>query len=105
MKSKLQEILEDMFAEAKAKAGQKVVRKLGRGLRIEMICVNSGATSAIWLAITRDDTFPSLKEWETVTNNFPYQVPKVEPASDRSGGRYSISARFALARTVQMKFF
>src|SRR3990172_3955383 len=99
MKNKLQEILEDMFAEAKAKARQKVVRKLGRGLRIEIICVNSN----VWLAITRDDTFPSLKEWETVTNNFPYQVPKVEPTSDRSGGRYSISARFALARTVQMK--
>lgn len=100
MKSKLHEILEDQFAEAKAKAGQKIVRRLGRGLRIEMTCVNS----SVWLAITRDGNFPSLKEWETVTNHFPYQVPKIEPTPDRSGSRYSMSARFALARTVQMKF-
>jgi len=100
MKSKLHEILEDQFAEAKAKAGQKIVRRLGRGLRIEMTCVNG----SVWLAVTRDDTFPSIKEWETVTSHFPYQVPKVEPTSDRSGGRFSISARFALARTMQMKF-
>lgn len=100
MKSKLYEILEDQFVEAKAKAGQKVVRRLGRGLRIEMTCVNS----SVWLAITRDDTFPSLKEWETVTNHFPYPVPNVEPTSDRSGSRYSISARFTVSRAVQMKF-
>jgi len=100
MKSKLQEILEDQLVEAKAKGGQKVVRKLGRGLRIEMTYVNGN----VWLAITRDDTFPSLKEWETVTGNLPCQVPKVEPTSDHSGGRYSISARFALGRAVQMKF-
>jgi len=97
--NRLHEILEDQLAEAKAKAGQKIVRKLGRGLRIELICVNSN----VWLAITRDDKFPSLKEWETVTSHFPCQVPKVEPTSDQSGSRYMISARFALKRAEQMK--
>ena len=98
--TRLQEILEDQLVEAKGKAGQKVIRKLGRGLRIELICVNSN----VWLAITRDDKFPSLKEWETVTNSFPCQVPKVETTSDQNGSRYSISARFALERAVQLKF-
>lgn len=100
MKNRLQEILEDQLVEAKAKAGQKVVRKLGRGLRIELMCFKSD----VHLAITRDDKFPSLKEWETVMKSFPCQVPKVEPTSDQSGSRYCISARFALERTVQMKF-
>jgi len=100
MKNRLQEILEDQLVEAKAKAGQKVIRKLGRGLRIELTCVNG----SVWLAITRDDKFPSLKEWEAVTNSFPSRVPTVEPTSDQSGRRYSISARFALERAVQLKF-
>lgn len=98
--SRLHEILEDQFAEAKAKAGQKIVRRLGRGLRIEMMCVKSD----VHLTITRDDKYPSLKEWETVTSCFPYTVQKVQPTPGQNGSRYSMSARFALQRAEQLKF-
>jgi hypothetical protein len=100
MSSRLQEILEDQFAEAKAKAGQKVVRKLNKGLRIEMSYLNNKVT----LVITRDEKYPSLQEWETVLNLFPYPVPTVEPVWEQQGSRYCIFARFALERMVQMKF-
>ena len=98
--SKLHEILEDQLAEAKAKAGQTVVRKLYKGLRIELL----STTGQIALTITRDDKFPSLEEWETVTRHFPYQVPKVIPAPEQKGSRYTISARFASQSIMQMKF-
>jgi len=98
--NRLHEILEDQFAEAKAKAGQKVVRKLGRGLRIELVYLKSD----VHLAITRDDKFPSLKEWETVMSHFPYTVQKVQPVPEQNGSRYRMSARFALQRAEQLKF-
>ena len=99
MSDKLSEIINDQLIEARAKAGQKIIRKLGRGLRIEMTCINSN----VWLAVTRDDKFPSLQEWETVKSHFPYELPKAEPTSDREGSRYSIRARFALPRAAQLK--
>lgn len=98
--NRLHEILEDQFVEAKAKSGQKIVRKLGRGLRIELMCVKSD----VHLEITRDDKFPSLQEWAAVTNAFPYTVPKVQPTPEQKGSRYSMSARFALQRAEQLKF-
>ncbi len=98
--TRLQEILEDQLAEAKAKAGQKIVRRLGRGLRIEMIYLNNN----VYLILTRDDKFPSIQEWKTVTNHFPALVQNVEPTTEQNGSRYSMSARFALRRVEQLKF-
>ncbi len=98
--NRLHEIIEDQFAEAKAKAGQKIIRRLGRGLRIEMTYINRD----VQLAITRDDKYPSLQEWATVTSHFPCSVQKVEPTPDQNGSRYTLSARLALARAEQLKF-
>ena len=98
--TRLQEIVEDQLVEARAKGGQKVVRKLGRGLRIEMVCINGN----VYLTLTRDDKFPSIQEWETVTRSFPYEVPKVDPIPSQNGSRFTITARFALKRAEQMKF-
>jgi len=98
--SRLQEIIEDQLAEARAKGGQKIVRKLGRGLRIEMVCSNAN----VYLTLTRDDKFPSLQEWETVTRSFPYEVPRIDPIPGQNGSRFTITARFASKRAEQMKF-
>jgi len=100
--SKLSEILEDQLAEAKAKAGTIIIRKLYKGLRIEMTAISN----EIRLTLTRDDQYPSMQEWDTVTKHFPYVVPKIMPNTEQKGSRFTISARFPNARTIQqIKFF
>ena len=99
--NKLAQILEDQLAEARAKAGSIIVRKLGKGLRIELMCVSN----EIRLTLTRDDQYPSMQEWETVCKYFPFQVEKTAPIGEQKGSRYQISARFANQHTIQAKFF
>ena len=70
--TRLAEILEDQLAEAKAKAGSIIVRRLYHGLRIELLCVHRTGDAAqvsneVRLTLTRDDQYPSIQEWETVT--------------------------------------
>lgn len=99
--SKLTSILEDMLAQAKKQAGVAVRRTLGRGLRIELMCVSSD----VRLTLGREGQFPSREEWQTVTDHFPYPVPKgIEPAPDQRGNQFTITARFASQRVMQMKF-
>ena len=99
--TRLHEILEDQLAEAKAKAGTKIVRKLQQGLRVELLCVSND----VRLTITRDNTYPSIKEWETVLKFFPYPIlASVTPESKQEGSRYTLTARFASQRVMQMKF-
>ena len=99
--SRLAKILEDQLAEAKAKAGSIIIRKLNHGLRIELMCVSS----EVRLTLTRDDKYPSIQEWETVMKYFPFEVEKISPVGEQKGGRYIISARFANQRSIQAKFF
>lgn len=101
MSAKLAQILEDQYIEAKAKAGQTVVRKLSKGLRIEILMQT---TNEVRLTLTRDDTYPSPEEWKTVVRFFPFQVPNVIPNAERKGSRYLITARFASQRVMQLKF-
>lgn len=99
--SKLSYILEDQLAEAKKRAGVKAVRKLYGGLRIEITVVSTD----VRLTLVREDQFPSVQEWMTVLNHFPYQVPKTDPEPRQEGGRFTISARIPSERVVQGKFF
>ncbi len=101
MSGKLAQILEDQYTEAKAKPGLKIIRKLQKGLRIEMLLPT---TAELRLSITRDDKFPSIQEWETVTRYLPFEVPKLEPAAKMDGPRFVITARFTTPRVMQMKF-
>ena len=97
----LHEILEDQLAEAKAKAGTKIVRKLKQGLRVELLCMSND----VRLTITRDNTYPSMKEWETIVKFFPYPIPtSVQPEPKQEGSRCTLTARFASQRVAQMKF-
>jgi len=99
--NKLAQILEDQLAEAKAKAGSIIVRRLNHGLRIELLCVSN----EIRLTLTRDDKYPSMQEWQTVLKYFPFQVEKTAPIGEQKGGGFTIGARFANQRTIQAKFF
>lgn len=99
--SKLTLLLEDQLAEARTNAGRKIVRRLPGGLRIEIECVSND----VRLTLTRDDTFPSIQEWLTLIDHFPYAVPKSMPEHKREGSRYTITARFPSERTIQTKFF
>ncbi len=99
--SKLTEILEDQLAEAKAKAGTKIIRKLGHGLRIELMQVSN----EVQLTLTRDNQYPSMQEFVTVMAHFPYSVEKVTPIPEQKGSRYTVSARLIRSqRPMQMKF-
>lgn len=100
--SKLSQILEDQLAEAKQKAGSPIVRRLYSGLRIEILCVSNDVT----LTLTRDNTYPSMSEWDTVLKHFPFVPPKIMPQTQQAGSRYTIYARFPSERTIQqVKFF
>ena len=102
MSNKLSAILEDQLAEAKAKAGTIIIRKLYNGLRIEITAISN----EIRLTLTRDDKYPSIQEWDTVTKYFPYTVPKIMPNIEQKGSRFTISARFPSERSIQqIKFF
>jgi len=97
--SKLHEILEDQIASARKSAGQKIIRKLKNGLRIEIVYVNT----VVYLTLTRDNQFPSTQEWQTVLRHLPFAVPHTEPATDRSGPRHTLTARLPIT-AEQIKF-
>ena len=99
--SKLAHILEGQLTEAINHAGAPIIRRLYSGLRIEIMVVSND----VKLTLTRDNTYPSLAEWDTVLKHFPYNVPKLLPENKQQGSRYTISARFPSERTMQQKFF
>ena len=65
---KLQQILNQMYQDALAHSYLPQKRKLKNGLLISLTCHSSGCT----LKLSRDTTFPSAQEWDTVIKNFPY---------------------------------
>jgi hypothetical protein len=94
--SALTQILEDMLAETKAKG--RANRKLKSGLHIEMFNTPASVRLLLW----RDTAAPSISEWDTVVRHFPYNMPKVTPEPDNTGGRFGI--RGTLPRSSQLSF-
>ena len=68
--SKLDDMLQQMLDEAKARDKVPQKRKLGNGLHITLTAYRE----SVILAISRDTTFPSEQEWKTVCNHFPYYI-------------------------------
>lgn len=99
--SALSNILEDQLADARRRAGTKIVRRLKNGLRIEITHIYN----TVMLCLTRDQTYPSLQEWETVLRHFPYRTPKTEPQRLQQGSRFTIYAELPTQREAQTKFF
>ena len=98
--SKLHNILEDQLAAARQNAGQKIIRKLKNGLRIEIVYIDT----VVYLTLTRDDIFPSMQEWDTVVKYLPFATPKIFPATDQNGPRHTLTARMPIT-AEQRKLF
>jgi len=96
--SKLNEILEDQHTEARREQGRTIVRKLYRGLRVEMTC----AVNDVVIAITRDDVFPSDLEWKTICEHLPFFSEKVQPFRVQQPGRFILTG--TLKPVNQVKF-
>jgi hypothetical protein len=50
-------------------------RKLKSGLTIKITVYTTNVT----ILLARDNTYPSLKEWKTMLEHFPYKVENGEP--------------------------
>lgn len=98
--SRLAQILEDQFAEAKRRAGTKIVRRLSKGLRVGMNYVRGN----IVLGLARDDAYPSAQEWQTVCKHLPFVPEKTEPTQTKSNGRYVLYGELRIPQTQQIKF-
>jgi hypothetical protein len=98
MPSRLSEILEDMLSEAKAKT--KSYRRLGRGLSVELKVMQHEVT----VTLEREDVYPSTQEWDTIMKHFPYNTPRILPATSQRGNRLCITGKVPTQRAAQMKF-
>jgi len=73
--SALCQMLSDMLFDAETLKKQPITKKLRNGLRISVF----NDLSCTVLTIARDDAYPSLVEWNTVLQHYPYHVARVEP--------------------------
>lgn len=85
MAGKLQQVLDQMYRMAYQRAAVPQKRKLKMGLHISLTSFPEGVT----LIISRDETYPSPREFETVLKNFPYFTGAVHPVQviDQDGRR------------------
>jgi hypothetical protein len=81
MSNILKSILAEMLDAAEKAPGEPVMRRLSRGLQVD-IKVENGKT---YLQISRSNQWPNDKEWEYVLKSWPYPV-MVQPTqtSDRT---------------------
>lgn len=100
MPSKLQSLLTQMLTDGQQRAQVPQKRKLQSGLHVTVTCHAKGVT----LAIARDNVYPSVKEWETVLNHFPYFVGKPQPIYHiDSTGRKAFRAELPTRQAVAQK--
>jgi len=82
----LTKILEQMLFDART-SGLPQIRKLKSGLFIKIIVYTTNVT----VVLARDNTYPSLKEWKTVLDHFPYKVENGEPVENiNKNGKYTL---------------
>jgi hypothetical protein len=86
----LAKTLDQFVRRAEAHPGLPVRQPLGKGLRVDVM-VQAGETH---LQISRDNVWPSAKEWSTVTRDFPTLVPNVIAKRIFDGGRYYLKAHW-----------
>lgn len=82
--------IDQMVKEATTHPGTPYRRPLARGLRVDVM-VTDGETH---LQISRDNTWPSVKEWQTVTGLWPSPVPSLAPRRSYTDGRYYLMAKW-----------
>jgi len=83
--------LDQLVKRAEEHPGQAQRQPLAHGLRVDVM-VKDGQT---YLQISRDSTWPSAREWGTVTRDFPSPVPNVAAKRIHDGHRYYLKAQWA----------
>lgn len=90
--------IDQMVKDAEAHPGKPYRRPLARGLRVDVL-VKDGE---MHLQISRDNTWPSQKEWQTVTGLWPSPVPSLAPSRAFFEGRYYLRAKWATISQEQI---
>jgi hypothetical protein len=71
MKNGLAKTLDQLVARAEAHPGQPQRKPLTRGLRVDVLIKNDRT----YLQISRDNAWPSPREWSIVLSSWPRPVP------------------------------
>lgn len=82
--NKLQEIIQHLIEHANNQPNKWHNKRLGRGLTVHIM--NDG--TAYKLIIARTDTYPSSREWHTITNHWTYPIGKPQCKKGFSKGHY-----------------
>src|SRR3990167_1090176 len=90
--------LDQLVKRAEEHPGQAQRQPLFRGLRVDVM-VKDGET---YLQISRDATWPSAREWGTVTRDFPSPVPNVAAKRIHDGHRYYLKTQWATVRADEL---
>ena len=98
MPSKLTPILEDLLADASQ--GKQARKKLTSGLIVELQVLGS----SVKVILSRDGTPPSMTEWDTILQHFPYDIPRLQPSPTTHRGRPSITGTLPARTWQQAKF-
>lgn len=101
--NKLEQILSDAFQSAYMREKVPQKRKLKNGLHVTITSHSQGVT----LELSRDQVYPSMSEWITVCNNFPYFVGRQKPhKTTGADGRLALVGELPTRRNIaeQMKF-
>jgi len=97
----LSQMLNDMVIDALAQRNRPFTRKLSNGLHITI--TNIGDEFA--LTISRDNVYPSLNEFVTVLNHWPYFLEtKEQPNQEMERGRKCLKAKITKIGLNQLKF-
>ena len=89
---KLQDLLDRMLEDAQTRSKVPQKRKLPSGLHVTITAYRE----TYIVAIARDATYPSEKEWETVCKHFPYFIGTPIPIKYTDNDR-----RFAMRAEIQ----
>lgn len=91
--SKLSKTLRGMLERCLTQPGRAERASLGHGLRIDMMVDLEGVCR---LQISREGTFPSEKEWETVIKHWPGTLPFVSTDRIEYNSRCYIRGRWVI---------
>lgn len=96
----LNQMLSQMLSDTKQ--GKPARRKLNGGLHIAI----AARSSAYTLILSRDQEYPSPKEWETVLKHWPYKTEAIMPARIIDNyRRMALKADIPTARAIQGQMF
>lgn len=94
----LAKTIDQLVRDAAAHPGQPRRQPLTRGLRVDVM-VRDGETH---LQISRANTWPSPREWNIVTRDWPQPVPNILAKRIFDQGRYYLKAKWHTIEAEQL---